>query len=219
VSANTTGSGTRTLSVTDTSAMDKTLVNASTITPNLSVTATGTGKIIFSGAQGFTNFTVNAPKSLQFLAGATVTIAGTITMVGSSGNLSTIISSAAGTAATISKASGTVSCDYLSLKDSTATGGASFFAGDHSTNVSGNTGWIFTHPTFTVGQALETDSSQAFSHRRALTLGQPIETDLATSMGRGRTYAIAQPIETDLATSVSIRRGVTLAQPGESDSA
>jgi len=47
---------------------------------------------------------------------------------------------------TISKTSGTVSLDYVSLRDSTASGGASFYAGDNSTNVSGNTGWIFTSP-------------------------------------------------------------------------
>jgi hypothetical protein len=36
--------------------------------------------------------------------------------------------------------------DYVSLKDSTATGGASFYAGANSTDVSGNTGWTFTAP-------------------------------------------------------------------------
>lgn len=50
----------------------------------------------------------------------------------------------AGTPFTLSKASGTVTADYLSLKDSTATGGATFYAGSHSTDVSGNSGWIFT---------------------------------------------------------------------------
>lgn len=50
----------------------------------------------------------------------------------------------AGGQATLSKSSGIVSCDYLSLKDSVATGGATWYAGSHSTNVSGNSGWIFT---------------------------------------------------------------------------
>jgi hypothetical protein len=36
-----------------------------------------------------------------------------------------------------------VNADYVSLKDSTASGGAAFFAGPNSTNVSGNTGWTF----------------------------------------------------------------------------
>jgi hypothetical protein len=33
------------------------------------------------------------------------------------------------------------------LKDNTATGGATFYAGANSTNVSGNTGWTFTAPS------------------------------------------------------------------------
>jgi len=36
--------------------------------------------------------------------------------------------------------------DYMSIKDSTATGGAAWYAGANSTNVSGNTGWIFSAP-------------------------------------------------------------------------
>jgi hypothetical protein len=65
---------------------------------------------------------------------------------GTAGNLVTITSGTAGTAATLSKASGTVSSNYLSLKDSTATGGATWYAGANSTNVSGNSGWIFSAP-------------------------------------------------------------------------
>jgi hypothetical protein len=58
------------------------------------------------------------------------------------GNVITINSSTAGTQATLSKASGTVSCDYLSLKDSDATGGAEWHAGVNSTVVSNVTGWL-----------------------------------------------------------------------------
>jgi hypothetical protein len=39
-------------------------------------------------------------------------------------------------------ASGVANCAYLSVKDSTATGGAKFYA-VNSTDVSGNTGWTF----------------------------------------------------------------------------
>lgn len=65
---------------------------------------------------------------------------------GTSGNLVTINSSSPGSAATLSKTTGTVAIDYVSIRDSTATGGASFYAGTHSTDVSGNTGWVFTAP-------------------------------------------------------------------------
>lgn len=51
-------------------------------------------------------------------------------------------STVAGSAATLSKSSGTIGVEYCSIKDSTATGGASFWA-INSTSVSGNTGWNF----------------------------------------------------------------------------
>lgn len=43
-------------------------------------------------------------------------------------------------------ASGNVVCDYLVLQDVDATGGATFYAGANSTDVSGNTGWLFESP-------------------------------------------------------------------------
>lgn len=60
-------------------------------------------------------------------------------------------SSTPGSAATISKSSGSIGVDYCSIKDSTATGGATFYAVD-SNNVSGNTGWNFknTYPRSTM---------------------------------------------------------------------
>lgn len=65
---------------------------------------------------------------------------------GSSGHIITFNTTSAGSAASFTKSSGSVSTDYLSLKDSTATGGATWYAGANSTNVSGNSGWIFTAP-------------------------------------------------------------------------
>jgi hypothetical protein len=59
------------------------------------------------------------------------------------GNVITFVSSSPGTAYTFSQTSGRVVCDYLSLRDCIATGGAQWYAGSHSTNVSGNTGWLF----------------------------------------------------------------------------
>jgi hypothetical protein len=67
-------------------------------------------------------------------------IAGTI------GNVVTLDSTFAPSTFTISKSSGIVSSDYLSIQNSIATGGATWYAGANSTNVSNNTGWIFTAP-------------------------------------------------------------------------
>lgn len=63
---------------------------------------------------------------------------------GSAGNLAILTSTA--TFATLSKSSGIVSVDYMNIANSHATGGATFYAGAHSTNGGGNTGWIFTAP-------------------------------------------------------------------------
>ena len=42
-----------------------------------------------------------------------------------------------------SMAAGVFITDYLVLTGSTANGGATFYAGSHATNVSGNSGWLF----------------------------------------------------------------------------
>lgn len=88
-------------------------------------------------AFGANSFTESSPNA------AIVSINGTSAQVGD-GRVS-LVSSIGGTAATITKPSGTVVSDYLVIKDSVATGGASWYAGVNSTNVSGNTGWIFTN--------------------------------------------------------------------------
>jgi hypothetical protein len=84
------------------------------------------------GANTFTESSSNA---------ATVTIAGSLAQAGD-GRVQ-IVSSSAGSPATISKASGSQYVDYVSLKDSTAAGGALWYAGPHYRSVSGNSGWTF----------------------------------------------------------------------------
>lgn len=55
-------------------------------------------------------------------------------------------STEAGSPFTLSKASGAVLVDHVVLQDSTAQGGATWFAGWNSLNVSGNSGWLFQAP-------------------------------------------------------------------------
>lgn len=43
----------------------------------------------------------------------------------------------------LSKTSGTVECDYLNISNSNATGGATWYAGNHSIDTINNDGWIF----------------------------------------------------------------------------
>jgi hypothetical protein len=106
------------------------------------LTITGTSAWTFTGSNTFAVFTIGAPRTVKFTAGTTTTV-GTFVAVGTAGNVITIESVTAATH-TLSQASGTVASDYLSLRDSAATGGAAWYAGSHSTNVTGNTGWSFT---------------------------------------------------------------------------
>jgi len=74
--------------------------------------------------------------------GQTVTVNGDLACAGDGRVL--INSATPGTAATLSKASGTMETDYVTLKDSTATGGATWNAGVHSVAKTGVTGWAMT---------------------------------------------------------------------------
>lgn len=136
--------------ITDTSSSTKTFqtggAGGATSIGTVVVTPGGTGSVIFtqSSNTSFVGITcTGGSKTLNFTATKTYTITNW-NVSGLPGSPVSIISSSGGSAATISVASGIVSSEWLSLKDSTATGGATFYAGANSTNVSGNTGWIFT---------------------------------------------------------------------------
>jgi hypothetical protein len=95
------------------------------------------------GSNTFNDLKIAAAKTVTFTISTTQTVS-SLTSAGSAGNLATIQSSSAGTPFTLSKSSGTVNVSFMSIKDSTATGGATWNANDGtSVNVSGNTGWIF----------------------------------------------------------------------------
>jgi ribosomal protein S9 len=138
----TTTAGTGTGKISMTAATAKTFVGGGS-TFNCTLSNDGAGALTVSGSNTFTTIANGVqPTSFVFPISITQTVTNW-NVSGTAGNLVTIISGTAGTAATLSKASGTVSSNYLSLKDSAATGGASWYAGANSTNVSGNSGWIF----------------------------------------------------------------------------
>ena len=128
-----------------TSASTKTFVAGTGAVYNCTLDQAGLGQLTITGSSTF-NDIINSvqPATVRFTAGTTTTF-NNFNLRGTAGNLITISSATAATH-TLSKASGTVSCDYLSITNSIATGGASWYAGANSTNVSGNTGWIFTAP-------------------------------------------------------------------------
>ena len=144
----TTTAGTGTGKISMTAATAKTFVGGGS-TFNCTLSNDGAGALTISGANTFTTIANGVqPTSFVFPISTTQTVTNW-TVSGTAGNLVTITSGTAGTAATLSSAFGIVSSNYLSLKDSTATGGAAWYAGANSTNVSGNLGWIFTAPPAT----------------------------------------------------------------------
>jgi len=97
-----------------------------------------------------TNLTFNtignviSPAAITFPAGVTTTV-NNFLLNGTAGNLVTVRSTTTGTLATLSKSSGTVNVSYLDIRDSNATGGATWNSPSENGNVdSGNNqGWDF----------------------------------------------------------------------------
>lgn len=138
----TTTAGTGTGKISMTAATAKTFVGGDS-TYNCTLSNDGAGALTISGSNTFTTIANGVqPTAFTFTAATTQTVTNW-TVSGTAGNLVTITSGTAGVPALLSKASGTVSSNYLSLKDSMALGGATWYAGANSTNVSGNLGWIF----------------------------------------------------------------------------
>ena len=101
--------------------------------------------VTIQGNNTFDTLNVNTAgltNGLKFLSGTTQTV-NTFTTNGAIASLAKISASTPTSAFNLSKASGIVSEDYMSIQDSTATGGALWYAGTTSTNVSNNTGWSF----------------------------------------------------------------------------
>lgn len=139
------------------------------VAPGASITTTGTGTIRFNNNSTFygqskvftgvtlsnggsgTNISINGsntfngienaaqPCLFTFYPGTTTTITN-FNVNGTAGNLVTLRSGSPGTQFSIAKASGTVTANYLSIKDSAATGGASWNA-NNSTDAGNNSGW------------------------------------------------------------------------------
>lgn len=138
--------GTAQIVISDISASSKTFAGGAQTFNTLQITGGGSGAVIFTGANTFANLPkiTGGTKTLTFPASTTTTFTGTGNdNFGNGSNVITINSSSGGSAATLSKAVGIVECGFLSLQDSTGTG--TFYAGQNSTNVSGNSGWIFSN--------------------------------------------------------------------------
>ncbi len=143
---------TSTIVVNNSTATSKTFAGGGVTTFN-NITFSG-DNITVSGSNTFAIMAVNTAgltNGLLLTSGTTQTVTGFSTN-GASGSLAKLVSTTAASAATLSKSSGSVCVDFMSIKDSAATGGATWTAGANSTNVSGNSGWSFTAGTTTLDQ-------------------------------------------------------------------
>jgi hypothetical protein len=112
---------------------------------DLSISGATSGTMDIYGDNTFRTISCTANRTIRFASGSTTTFTGGFNFPAVASNIVTITSTAAGTH-TLTKSAGVVSTDYISLTNSVATGDANWFAGSHSTNVSGNSGWIFNDP-------------------------------------------------------------------------
>lgn len=136
--------GSSVILVADTSSATKTFTGNGRLYHDL-VFAGGTGSLALGGS---TFATMTWPPGARIvLTSDTTTTVTDLAAIGTPGNLITVSSSIADSPATLRKNGGTVIADYLSLTDSTAAGTAQWYAGTHSVDGGGNTGWQFSDPT------------------------------------------------------------------------
>lgn len=132
-------SGTGTISMTSSSS--KTFIGGSFAYP-ITLNNGGIGALTITGNNSFTNITNSVqPTTFTFTSGTTTTVTNW-NVNGTAGNLVTI-NSTTSTSHTLSKSSGKVTANYLSISNSTATGGAVWYAGVNSIDGGNNVGWIF----------------------------------------------------------------------------
>jgi len=98
---------------------------------------------VITGSNTFNELKIDAPITLYFISGTTTSVSSFVA-VGDSENLITLNLPPEDTGQFIlSKSSGIVSCDYLDISNSNATGGATWYAGSHSADTTNNDGWLF----------------------------------------------------------------------------
>lgn len=134
-----------TISSTDVSGSAKTFAGAGLTYGAVSITSDGTaGTTTFTGANTISSLTTGAGgiKSIVLPGSATTTFSTVSTGLGNGTNVQTFTASAG--SSTISSASGNFCWDYVNMNSIIGTGGATFYAGTHSTDSGGNTGWSFT---------------------------------------------------------------------------
>jgi len=134
---------TSTIKITSNSANEKNFSGGNLTYNKVWFATTGIGEITISGNNTFNELKIEPAQTVLFQTERIQTI-NTFDCIGTIGNLITFGSITPDTQFTLSKSDGIVNCDYLDISDSNATGGADWYAGEHSINNGNNTGWIWT---------------------------------------------------------------------------
>lgn len=155
---------TGTIKLTDTSTTNKTFAGGGLSFGSIWFSGSGATNYIITGSNTFANFKDDnsTAHTVQFTAGTTTTIT-SWTVTGTFLAPITLKSTSVGAVWTISDSSGTNTGDYLIISDSTATGGATWYAGGHSTDAGDNTGWTFGIAPTQTGDNAVTDANGAKS--------------------------------------------------------
>ncbi len=103
-----------------------------------------TGGFIFTDNNSFADFKDDGTSAHTITFPNVTTLMNSFHVSGNPSQLITLERTGGSGTFGISIASGIISSDYLSISNSVASGGATFYAGANSTNGGGNTGWIFT---------------------------------------------------------------------------
>lgn len=129
----TTTAGTGTGAISMTGSGGSTFVGGGS-TYNCTLQNASSGGLTISGSNTFTTISNSTqPTTFLFTSSTTQTVTN-FSVSGTAGNYVSIRSTTQGTAATLSKSSGTIDRNYLIINDSTATGGATWYAGANSLN-------------------------------------------------------------------------------------
>lgn len=145
--------GTSTIAVTNTTATAKTFAGGGKTYNRVTFACDAT---TITGNNTFGRLDVNTAgfaTGLIIGTGSTQTATGLVTTNGAPGSLAKLVGVAGGGTETITSSFYMQQLDYLSVSDLTAAGTAKWYAGVHSTNVTGNAGWQLTAGASTFNSA------------------------------------------------------------------
>lgn len=134
--------GTSTIKITGVAGSDCFFVTGSQVYYNIWTTLLGYYTLFIGGIPQMNNLIAEPGSWLQFSPGAFYTLH-SATLIGTASNKIIMTANGSSDWNIVKAGGGIVSCDYLQLDHSQASPSLTWYAGSHSTDNGGNTGWIF----------------------------------------------------------------------------